>query len=348
MRICKAEIFTYCIPLRRPLTSFPSSTERRGLLLLLTDDKKNKSWGEIAPLPGLHRETFVQAQENLFSVLEILKSSHFWQRKADDDVFMPEELHDVDLLPSVRFGIEMAIWGWPESLAFFKPMTTKVKVNGLLSGTSEEIRAKAKTLKRQGYDVLKLKVGRKDIDSDIALLQQLRALGDHIKLRLDANRSWDFEQALYFAAKVAGLNIDYIEEPLRDIHRLDEFYAATGIPFAIDESLVDLTTFPKMTKALVLKPSFIGGIEKTICLIRQGEQQNIQPVISSAFETGLGLTTLARLAGMIPGNAAMGLDTWRWLRHDLIKPRFRARNGTVSIVSGPHPFQVNHAFFTII
>ena len=58
----------------------------------------------------------------------------------------------------------------------------------------------------------------------------------------------------------------------------------------------------------------------------------VLPVISCAFLSGIGLSGLAQFAAAYaPENVAMGLDTYKWLKEDLLEKPFRADEGKVDI-----------------
>jgi len=341
MKIVDAEIYRFSIPLVKPLKiKSITLTKRNGLLLKLTDDQSNYSFGEISPLPGFHSETPDQAEQQIFSLLNDLKCEY--RNKPDKDFnLLPIKLKTKPLFPSVQFGIEMAIW---DLMSPTNQHHDKVKVNGLLSGSTDEMMASAKKLLNEGYDALKLKVGREDIDSEISFIHQLRkSFGTQFQLRLDANQEWKYDETVYFAKNVADIQIEYIEEPLKDFLRLEELHKQTKLPFAIDESFPELKDLPCHTKALIIKPSFVGGISKTCELIYLTLSMGIQPIITSAFESGLGLRTLTKLASLIPVDSAMGLDTFRWFKEDLIEPSFKAKNGYVDASSFNNKYEMNNS-----
>ena len=75
--------------------------------------------------------------------------------------------------------------------------------------------------------------------------------------------------------------------------------------------------------ALVLKPAVLGGFERTALLAAWAAQRGMHAVVSSAFESGLGLSQLAQLAAALevaPGvqPAQHGLATLSWFAEDLL------------------------------
>ncbi|UCF65123.1 MAG: hypothetical protein JSW33_04625, partial [bacterium] len=55
-------------------------------------------------------------------------------------------------------------------------------------------------------------------------------------------------------------------------------------------------------------------------------------VISSTFESGITISVLSQLSGMLrPDNLAMGLDTLRWLKKDLLQEDIMIQQGQIDI-----------------
>ena len=62
MKISRARVFRYELPLSKPLTTKASTEKTRsGLLLELQSDNHLLAYSEIAPLPGLHVENLNEA-----------------------------------------------------------------------------------------------------------------------------------------------------------------------------------------------------------------------------------------------------------------------------------------------
>jgi O-succinylbenzoate synthase len=142
-------------------------------------------------------------------------------------------------------------------------------------------------------------------------------------LRLDANRAWGFGEAVAFARAVRDVRVEYVEEPLADAALLPRFADDTDLPVALDESLVrmepeDLEDH-RYASAVVLKPTLLGGISRTLRMAEVANRLGIAPVVSSAYEGGVGTLGLISLAATI-GEAPAGLDTYRRLAEDVLRP----------------------------
>ena len=141
-------------------------------------------------------------------------------------------------------------------------------------------------------------------------------------------------QTVAFGRGTGGSGIEYLEEPLREPARLRELFDATGIPVALDESLLELRPEElegrREVGAVVLKPTLLGGLARARQWAATASALNIRPVVSSCFESGVGLLALAAFAWDSTGDAVpAGLDTYRWLGADVVEPRIRFRPGAI-------------------
>jgi L-alanine-DL-glutamate epimerase-like enolase superfamily enzyme len=119
-----------------------------------------------------------------------------------------------------------------------------------------------------GHRGIKLKVGRKDIATDVRRVRAVRRLiGDDAILMADANYSWDADQAIAFARAVEDCNLFWFEEPVshEDLDAYTRVAAATPIPLASGENLRTPAEFQAAAKngsVAFLQPdaSNLGGI----------------------------------------------------------------------------------------
>jgi o-succinylbenzoate synthase len=252
------------------------------------------------------------------------------------------ELDLLATLPSARFGFELALWNLcaahqgkslPELVTPY-PRTT-VAVGALVSGPPERALEEARTLRAAGYEAVKLKVGGRAVEDDVELVRALcKVLGDDVSVRLDANGAWSFEEAPVFARGTAILRFEYVEEPLADPSRLSTLARDYGVPVALDESLTGMPPLAlqdhEYARAVVLKPTLLGGISATLHLANRTRELGITPVISSAYETGVGTLALVALAAGV-GEAPAGLDTYRRLAEDVLVPRPRLSSARIDV-----------------
>jgi o-succinylbenzoate synthase len=325
-------LWQYSIPLREPLTIPNGSLPRReGLLFAFLENEQICGIGEIAPLSGLHTETLDEAQHQTLSCIPALLNNSL----VLDDLF-----------PSVRCGIEMAMWSLQKRNEH-RIHASLLPLNALISGAKDSIVRLSEEAVQDGYTTLKIKVGRHSLEDDCANIRSVRkSIGKDIALRLDANRSWSLETALRLGEAISDCNISYIEEPLRHWHEIPLFFERTGIRVALDEMLYSTDKTERLQRkeipsetlaAYILKPSVIGSIETASSLAQEAAVRGLDAVVSSVFESGVALGMYAALQaswnnGLYAGRMiACGLDTYKFLGEDVLVEAFNSNQGLVQI-----------------
>ena len=336
MKIVSSTIQQYTLPLTRPLTTDTSQTTRQGLVLTLESDTALKGYGEISPLQGLHKENLSEATKQLWKC-----RSHFPGISITDDMLsfnggLSKGL-PINLYPSVRCGIEMAILDLvvqTEGLPF--PLPEALPVNALLVPNDKSIGKEVDQLLSQGFSCLKMKVARGPLEKDIeAVNTVLSQIQGTASLRLDANRGWILQQAQQFCNAIDLQSIEYIEEPTQNPADHARLNPSGDVPIALDETLAETDCEQldkKYYRAVVLKPSVLGGFEKTAQIVRWAQQHHLTPVISSAFQTSLA-TRMYLIFAALNGitQTPLGLDTLKWFQEDLLSTPLEIEAGKIAL-----------------
>ncbi len=334
--LSRCRIFRYRLPLAAPLRLAGQVIhERAGVLVRIDSGSGASGWGDAAPLPGFSRETVQEAETELTA----WAGAGFDTGGDDRESWLSGGLAAAS--PSVRFALETALARLSRRMedaaaAELACFEGAVPVNGLLAGSREEVLADARRLRDGGCRAVKLKVGGRPVAEDVGLTRAVRdVIGDAVSLRLDANRSWSLEQGVAFGRQLGGAGVEYLEEPLRDPSQLRELFDATGIPVALDESLLELRPEDlegrREVGAVVLKPTLLGGLARAGEWAAKASALNIRPVVSSCFESGVGLLALAAFAWASTGDAVpAGLDTYRRLAADVVEPRLPFGAGAIA------------------
>jgi o-succinylbenzoate synthase len=220
-----------------------------------------------------------------------------------------------------------------------EPLATAIRdgvgVNATIGvGDIDESLAAAAAAVARGFRTIKLKAGAREATRP--LVERLRAVravvGDGVALRLDANGSWDPADAEARLRALEPVALQYVEQPLAVGARgaTAQLRARTGTPIAADEAV----TSPEVASALVaggaadvlvVKPARVGGPGAVAAIAVLAAQAGVPVVISTLFETGIGLAAaIACAAGLpdVPGWPAAsrdhGLATADLLVHDLL------------------------------
>ena len=314
------KFFRYKIPFKKELILKKGSHDhRQGVVIVAESHEGRTGLGEIAPLPGFHRETLDQAINNCLQIAPTLIGKTVPRSILDYNNSLQHFFRPDTLFPSVQTGMEMALI----DLFTIKP-SKPIAVNGLVTRSTSEQELEA--LIRAKFTTLKIKVGvRPIIEEADHLLRLYHDTDGKIQFRLDANRAWELAEALHFARMVKGLPIEYIEEPVKRVQDQTLFFNKTEMPVALDETLLenppDSMLIRKGVKALILKPSLLRGFDHTARLIRFARERNLIWVLTSAFESSLALGAFCRFAQQFePGDTAMGLNTHTWFEKEFITP----------------------------
>jgi len=321
MKITGSTLQQYELPLARPLVIGSTRlTTRKGLVLTLQSDDGLCGYGEIAPLPGLQKETLSEAAQQLKRCCGKLNGLSIEPSMLLFDGSMTQWLPP-ESCPTVRLGVEMAIFDLlVQAFSVSCELPKSIPINALLMADSEKSLAQVDDLLSQGFTSIKLKVARqplaKDIEDVTAILSRLRG---RALLRLDANRCWTLDQAKQFCKAIDPDGIEYIEEPTQnpaDHVHLEE------IPIALDETLAEMSCEqikPDRYTAAIIKPGVLGGFEAGAAVIRWAREHRLTPVISSGFESLLTTRMYLVFAAMMGiMDIPLGLDTGKWFQQDLL------------------------------
>lgn len=330
----------FAVPLVAPLRLASREYHERQGVLLRVEKGGVVGWGEAAPLPGFSPDTFDEARH----ALEGLDA-----RLLDDalDGFETRGRLDLDagaLPPAARAGAEGALLGLvarrrgvPVACLLSPGAAPTVQINGLLPWASAAATLdRARALAAAGYRAVKLKVGGAPVADDARLVRAVRdALGPDVQLRLDANRAWSRADALAFARAIGGVALEYVEEPVADL--ADLAAVAEWMPVALDETLVGalpgvLDAHP-YARAAVLKPMLLGGVWTAWRWAAAARARGLTPVVSAAFETGVGMRLNVALAAALGGDVPAGLDPYAWIARDVLPHRLALDGPTADALS---------------
>ncbi|HYO44082.1 MAG TPA: enolase C-terminal domain-like protein [Candidatus Limnocylindrales bacterium] len=203
----------------------------------------------------------------------------------------------------------------------------------------------------KGFRTLKLKAGPADTTASLVerLFAVRAATGDDVALRLDVNGTWSLSEAAERLRAIAGVGLQYVEQPLGP-----SAHAAaatlrdrTGTALAADEAVESVAAARAILEAgaadvLVVKPARVGGPAAVAVIADLAAQRGVAVVISSLFETGVGLAAaLACAAALpdVPGWPAAGRDhglaTAELLRDDLLVRPLVIGEGRMCAPGGP-------------
>lgn len=349
MKIARIDIAKYSLPLtRRYKAGTVDVAQREGRLVRLLSDTGLLGYGEIAPLPGLHKETLQDIDALLAVVCPELEGKTFERFGALADnvanrIAASAPRGDFGA-PSAVFGLQCAAAsvfaqaeGTTPAWILSKKPRPHVTVNALFIGDVTEAAEAIASGTLDAYPSVKVKVGRGSVGAEREMLEVLLSgLDEAVTLRIDGNRKLTIEEAV---ARFKGLppeRIEYLEEPLADPAQLADLHAATGLTMGLDETLhvpgLKHVGRASYVSAWILKAARVGHWKRLLFLSKEAKEHGAVSVVSSCLESGLGLGWQIQMAAALPGTvAAAGLGTESWLRIDTVAPPYDSSRGYVRI-----------------
>jgi muconate cycloisomerase len=224
-----------------------------------------------------------------------------------------------------------------------KPLRTSVKPMWLLGNATpeqdiEEARAKA----REGFHLLKLKIGVKPLADEIAAALAVReALGRKMPLCADANGGLTLANAKRYIERTRAANLVFVEQPLPhdDLAGLKAL-AKLRLPIGIDEgihSLADVTANARAGAAGVsLKLIKLGGFTTAYEAAKVCRRLRLKiNVAAKIAESSIATAAAVHLACVVP-NVDWGVSlTHFYLAEDIVRQPLAIRDGAVALPQGP-------------
>jgi O-succinylbenzoate synthase len=176
---------------------------------------------------------------------------------------------------------------------FPAPVRDCVPVNALVDGPFlvQDVR---------GFSAVKVKV--RDA-AGFALVRAVRdAVGPDVGVRVDANGAWDVDTAVTMIARLAGFDLEYVEQPCATLDDLARVRRRVDVPIAADECIRSLDDARELrardaADVIVVKQQPLGGVRAALAV---AEAAGVPAVVSSMMETSVGIAAGVALAAALP------------------------------------------------
>lgn len=235
----------------------------------------------------------------------------------------PLDGYPCSLSAAMAAALEAAERPWPS------PVRDCVPVNALVTDASFDPTTLA------DFGCVKMKVGRGDLRADLSFVSAVRdAVGPSVRLRVDANGSWDEDAAEWVLSRMVRHDIEFAEQPVGSIDAMARLRRRVRVPLAADEclrSIEDAKLFRRLGAgdAVVLKVQPLGGMWSAL---RVAEAAAVPAVVSSMMETSVGIAAAVNLAASLPELPyACGLATAGALGADVVHEPLMARAGEINV-----------------
>jgi O-succinylbenzoate synthase len=303
------DIYQYRLPLHALYK------ERLGLIVKIVAGEC-LGFGEVAPLPG-------RSQENLQQALLQASDLRYKLKGLTPARALENIINNTTILPSISFGFFSALCH-----CIHGNKALSVKSCGLLYGSYKQMLKELNYIQDAGFEKVKIKTAKLTLDE---LVNILAALPVNIKIRLDANQSFDEQIAKALVDRFGIERFDYIEEPFKRRSLSNTF----SLPIAADESFEGSISLRwDKIQALVFKPMIHGFGPQSRKILATAQKKGIPVILSSSLESGIGLYQIASLAHHLAMQQQwIGIDTYKLLKADVLKDPPQVNSGVISFTS---------------
>ena len=167
--------------------------------------------------------------------------------------------------------------------------------------------------------IIKLKLGNPDgIEADQLALEAIRQAAPQVRITVDANGGWSFDDAVYMSQWLEKQQVEYIEQPLPVSldHQLAALSQASPLPIFVDESCFNSADIPRLAKSVAgvnLKIMKTGGLTEAMQAIQVARACDLKIMFGCYSDSILANTAMAHLA---PYADYLDLDSHLNLKND--------------------------------
>lgn len=319
MKFTSFEIYKYAIP-TEPFTIATGTMEfAQNIFIRAHTDNGFTGVGESSAFPMIVGET----QNTCYELAKDFAA--LWKNK--DALDMQTRLTQLDLYIAknytVKSAFDMVLYDLAAKHAnqplyrFLGGEKRKIETDITIGiNMPEAMASSAVQFKAQGFEIIKVKLGKQP-NEDVERIKQIRnAIGPEIKLRIDANQGWTFDDAVFTLQNLEPYHIEFCEQPMRTYNDelLPELCRLSPIAIMADESVythhdAERIIRNKAAKYINIKFAKSGGINEAIKINQIAEQNGMNCMQGGMLESRLALTANVHFAMAFKNICFFDLDT---------------------------------------
>ncbi|WP_432514778.1 mandelate racemase/muconate lactonizing enzyme family protein [Kineococcus sp. SYSU DK001] len=350
MRVVAVEAIPFSIAYRKPLR-FASGEVRSAdhVLVRVRTDAGVVGFAEAPPRPFTYGET----QASIKAVVDDLFAPALVGRSLHDRNGLRAAMHRTVGNPTAKSAVDMAVW---DALGRSLGLTVTALLGGgdglplrvcHMLGFDEPaamVAEAARMLEVHGTSTFKVKVGRRPVELDVAVVRALRAeFGDRIELYVDGNRGWTAAESVRALRLMDDLDLTFAEElcPADDVLGRRRLVRSSPVPVVADESA---TTPAEVTRALLdgdanaisIKTARTGfTVSQSVLALCEG--LGVDVVVGNQIDGQVGTACSAAFAAAHPLSAARAAELSNFLdmSDDLLTEPLRIEGGHLVTPGGP-------------
>ncbi|BAZ44485.1 mandelate racemase/muconate lactonizing protein [Chondrocystis sp. NIES-4102] len=321
----KLTVETFTVHKKFALQISRGTTSQTTNIWLRIQQDEIEGWGEGSPFAISTTQTIDTArlQQELADLIPQLEPYHPLQRQE-----IIAKLHTIKVSSPLKAAIDMAIHDWLGKKAGLPlwqifglnrdrivPISVTIGIN-----TPEAAVARLQDWKNTlNVKIVKLKLGSPEgIGADKALVEAIRQVDPKVRLTVDANGGWRFNDAVYMSHWLAKQGVEYIEQPLpvTDDSKLAALSDNSPLPIFVDESCfnsADILRLANSVAGVNLKIMKTGGLTEAIAAIQIAQACKLKIMFGCYSDSSLANTAMSQIA---PLADYLDLDSHLNLRDD--------------------------------
>ncbi|WP_299736926.1 mandelate racemase/muconate lactonizing enzyme family protein [uncultured Rossellomorea sp.] len=333
MKINRVETFRTAVPLHTPFKTALRTVEvAEAIVVKITCDDGTVGWGEAPPTVVITGDSLSSIE---WAIQQVIKPAIIGKSLLNYEQLF-QQLHSLLVRnSSAKAAVDMALYDCLSQYCnlplyqFLGGYRQELETDYTVSVNSpKEMGEDAKAYVKQGFNVLKVKVGKDDIETDIKRIHEIRQrIGYDIKIRLDANQGWESKAAVKAIRKMEDLdlNIELVEQPVpaHDIEGLKRVTDGVDTLIMADESVFTPYQAFEVLKTrsadlINIKLMKAGGIYHAQKINDLAEVCGVECMVGSMIETRLGITAAAHFAASKKNVTRFDFDAPLMLAKDIV------------------------------
>ncbi|MCC6493079.1 MAG: dipeptide epimerase [Pirellulales bacterium] len=289
------------LPLRHVFSISRESTSVQPTLIVELSDGVHRGYGEATTNKyyGATLELMREALERVRPIVE------------ETQQLLPEQLWERtwQLLkdnPFAQCALDQAahdLWGKQQGAPVYKLWGLSIerapRSNFTIGIDTVEVMVK-KLLEMPGWPIYKIKLGTK---YDLDIIRELRRHTDAV-FRVDANCGWSIDEAIANSHELAGLGVEFIEQPLpaADWEGAKRVYQESALPIIADESCIaesDVERCVGHFHGVNVKLVKCGGLAPARRRVMQARRLGLKSMVGCMTESTVGISAVAQLLPLL-------------------------------------------------
>ena len=311
MKITNIEVSQIQIPLVTPFkTSLRTATHVDDILVRVTGDNGKTGFGEAPPTAVITGDT---KGSIICAVEEFIKPTLVGMDLFDMDSVQAKLKSCILKNTSAKAAVDLALYDLYAKtlgLPLYKVLgghSNVVETDLTISvDTIDKMVSDSVKAVKEGYRILKVKVGKEGL-KDIERIVKIReAVGDDIAIRVDANQGWTAKDAVRIitALEDKGIEMDLVEQPVKAHDIAGMIYVTQNVNTKIlaDESVFtpeDAINIIQQGAAdlINIKLMKTGGIYEALKVCSIAEIYGVECMMGCMLESKVSVSAGAHLAG---------------------------------------------------